>query len=67
MPPEHRRLQEQGSGRTPATESDAALASRTAGGDRLAYAALVKRHLPRVLALTRRMLVSEASAEDAAQ
>jgi RNA polymerase sigma-70 factor, ECF subfamily len=67
VPPEHRRLEEQGSGRTPAAESDAALAARTAGGDRLAYAALVKRHLPRVLALTRRMLVSEASAEDAAQ
>ena len=66
MPPEHRRLDGLGSGRTLAAESVATLA-RTAGGDRLAYAALVKRHLPRVLALARRMLGSEASAEDAAQ
>jgi RNA polymerase sigma-70 factor, ECF subfamily len=50
-----------------AAESDAALAARTARGDRHAYAALVKRHLPRMLALTRRTLGNEASAEDAAQ
>jgi RNA polymerase sigma-70 factor (ECF subfamily) len=43
------------------------LAALAARGDRLAYATLVKRHLPRVMALTRRMLSNEASAEDAAQ
>ncbi len=67
VPPEQRGLDKHGSGRAAAAESDAALTARTAGGDRLAYAALVKRHLPRVLALTRRMLKDEASAEDAAQ
>ncbi len=67
MAPERRELDEARSGGVAAAESDAALAARTAGGDRLAYAALVKRHLPRTLALTRRMLGNDASAEDAAQ
>src|SRR5262245_28120075 len=48
-------------------ESDAALAARVAGGDRLAYTSLVKRHLPRLLSITRRILGSEAAAQDAAQ
>jgi RNA polymerase sigma-70 factor (ECF subfamily) len=56
-----------GDGRAGGAESDAALAARSARGDKLAYAALVNRHLPRVFALTRRMLGNEASAEDAAQ
>jgi len=60
-------LEGHGSGRISAAESDATLAERAAAGDELAYAALVKRHLPRVLALTRRMLGNDASAEDAAQ
>jgi RNA polymerase sigma-70 factor, ECF subfamily len=67
VPPEPTVLDGANSGRVSAAESDAALAARTAGGDRLAYAALVNRHLPRVLALTRRMLGNQASAEDAAQ
>jgi RNA polymerase sigma-70 factor (ECF subfamily) len=60
-------LEEHGSGPIGAAEIDAALIARTASGDRLAYAALVKRHLPRVYAVTRRMLGNEAAAEDAAQ
>jgi RNA polymerase sigma-70 factor (ECF subfamily) len=60
-------LEEHGSGRMGAAESDAALTARAAAGDGLAYAALVKRHLPRVFAVTRRMLGNEAAAEDAAQ
>ena len=60
-------LEGHGSGRVGAAESDAVLAARAAGGDQAAYAALVKRHLPRVLALTRRMLGNDAAAEDAAQ
>ena len=67
MPPERIQLDRASSGRPGAAESDAALAARTAKGDRLAYAALMKRHLPRTLALTRRMLGNDASAEDAAQ
>ena len=58
---------EQGSGALGAPDGDAALAARTAGGDKDAYALLVRRHLPRVLAVTRRMLGSEALAEEAAQ
>ena len=59
--------QRQGSGPLGAPDGDAALAARTASGDRDAYALLVHRHLPRVLAVTRRMLGSEALAEEAAQ
>ncbi len=66
MPPEQKLLEEHGSGRMGA-DSDAVLTARAAGGDRLAYAALVRRHLPRIYALTRRMLGNEAAAEDAAQ
>jgi RNA polymerase sigma-70 factor (ECF subfamily) len=59
--------QEQSSGSPSAPDIEAALVSRAAGGDREAYAALVRRLLPRVLAVTRRMLGSEALAEEAAQ
>jgi RNA polymerase sigma-70 factor (ECF subfamily) len=48
-------------------DEDAALVARVANGDRDAYGVLVRRHLPRVLAVTRRMLGSEALAEEAAQ
>jgi RNA polymerase sigma-70 factor (ECF subfamily) len=48
-------------------DEDTELASRTAKGDRDAYALLVRRHLPRILAVTRRMLGSDALAEEAAQ
>jgi len=48
-------------------DDDAALVLRTADGDRDAYARLVQRHLPRILAVTRRMLGNDARAEDAAQ
>lgn len=54
-------------GRTKVAEDDARLASRAAAGDRLAYAALVTRHLPRILSTCRRMLGNDAAAEDAAQ
>jgi RNA polymerase sigma-70 factor, ECF subfamily len=57
----------QNSGHTPAAEDDNALIARTATGDRLAYASLVRRHLPRLLAVARRMLGSDFHAEDAAQ
>ena len=50
-----------------AAEDDARLAIRAAAGDRLAYAALVKRHLPRLLSTCRRMLGNDAASEDAAQ
>ena len=59
--------QQQGSGPSGAPEGDAALIARTATGDKVAYGLLVRRHLPRVLAVSRRMLGSEALAEEAAQ
>jgi RNA polymerase sigma-70 factor (ECF subfamily) len=59
--------EEQSSGPPSAADIEAALILQTAGGDRNAYAALVRRLLPRVLAVTRRMLGSEALAEEAAQ
>jgi RNA polymerase sigma-70 factor (ECF subfamily) len=62
-----KRLGGRGAGETDAAEGDAPLAARAAKGDKLAYAALVHRHLPRVFALARRMLGNDASAEDAAQ
>jgi RNA polymerase sigma-70 factor (ECF subfamily) len=66
--PEHDLLEgEQGSGALSAVDADIALALRTAGGDRDAYAALVRRHLPRMLAVCRRMLGNDALAEEAAQ
>ena len=55
------------SGPSGVPDGDATLAARTACGDKDAYALLVRRHLPRVLAVTRRMLGSEALAEEAAQ
>ena len=60
-------LEGHGSGPLNAAESDAALIARCACGDRLAYAVLVKRQMPRVFAVTRRMLGNDAAAEDAAQ
>lgn len=57
----------QNSGHNSAAEDDNALIARTASGDRLAYASLVRRHLPRLLAVARRMLGSDLHAEDAAQ
>lgn len=51
---------------TSATD-DISLVQRAAKGDRLAFAALVHRHLPRLLAVSRRMLGNATLAEDAAQ
>ena len=48
-------------------ESDAALMRRVAAGDGAATRLVVSRHLPRVLALARRMLNDAAEAEDVAQ
>lgn len=48
-------------------ESDDALAAKLRGGDATAYRRLVERHLPSVFALAKRMLGSEADAEDAVQ
>jgi RNA polymerase sigma-70 factor (ECF subfamily) len=59
--------QEQGSGPSGVPDGDAVLIAQTACGDKNAYAQLVRRHLPRVLAVARRMLGSEALAEEAAQ
>lgn len=47
--------------------ADASLLARLAAGDRAAFALLVGRHLPSVLATARRMLRDEAEAEDMAQ
>lgn len=55
------------SGPWPEEATDASLLDRVARNDRLAYAALVKRHLPIVLAVARRMLRDDAEAEDVAQ
>ncbi len=66
--PERNLLQrERSSGSIDAVDADVTLAARAAHGDRDAYAALVRRHLPRILAVTRRMLGNEALAEEAAQ
>lgn len=59
--------QQQSSGPSGAPEGDAVLIARSAAGDKVAYGLLVRRHLPRVLAVSRRMLGSEALAEEAAQ
>jgi RNA polymerase sigma-70 factor, ECF subfamily len=67
VPEQNMLLEGQGSGASSVPDGDAALVARTATGDREAYAMLVRRHLPRVLAVTRRMLGSEAVAEEAAQ
>ena len=67
VPERNLRDEEYGSGSVGAVDMDTALAVRTASGDREAYAALVRRHLPRILAVTRRMLGNEALAEEAAQ
>ena len=58
---------QQSCGQDAAPDEDAALALRTAQGDRNAYATLVQRHLSRVLAVSRRMLGNDALAEEAAQ
>jgi RNA polymerase sigma-70 factor (ECF subfamily) len=67
VPGRHLLHEEQSSGAMSAPDIEAALVLRAADGDRDAYAALVRRLLPRVLAVTRRMLGSEALAEEAAQ
>jgi RNA polymerase sigma-70 factor (ECF subfamily) len=67
VPGRHLLHEEQGSGAPVAADIEAALILRTAYGDRDAYAALVRRLLPRVLAVARRMMGSEALAEEAAQ
>lgn len=59
--------QEHCSGRMTTATDDNSLVLRTARGDRLAFAALVHRHLPRLLAVSRRMLGNQTLAEDAAQ
>lgn len=47
--------------------SDDELMRRAGNGDRIAFAALVERHLPRVGAIAARMLASAAEAEDVGQ
>ena len=47
--------------------SDEALMARVAGGDEQAFRALARRHLPRAVALARRILGNGADAEDVAQ
>jgi RNA polymerase sigma-70 factor (ECF subfamily) len=59
--------EERGPGRMTTATDDSSLVSRTVRGDRLAFAALVHRHLPRLLAVARRMLGNPTVAEDAAQ
>jgi len=48
-------------------DPDAELVARVGRGDRAAAAALMARHLPRMLALARRMLSDPAEADDAVQ
>jgi len=48
-------------------DPDAELVARTGRGDRAAAQALMARHLPKLLALTRRMLHDRTEAEDAVQ
>jgi RNA polymerase sigma-70 factor (ECF subfamily) len=52
---------------TLATFSDEDLFEAVSGGDEAAFAALVDRHLPKVLALATRMTGSHAEADDVAQ
>jgi RNA polymerase sigma-70 factor (ECF subfamily) len=47
--------------------SDEALMARVAGGDEQAFRALARRHVPRAVALARRILGNGADAEDVAQ
>lgn len=49
------------------SEDDEVLVRCAAEGDESAYATLVHRHLPRILAVARRMLGEDALAEDVAQ
>ena len=48
-------------------DPDAELVARVGRGDRAAAQALMARHLPKMLALARRMLTDRAEAEDAVQ
>ncbi|MFV3077374.1 RNA polymerase sigma factor [Niveispirillum fermenti] len=48
-------------------ETDEALVARVAAGDRRAYGLLVERHLDRTVTIARRILPSQADAEDVAQ
>ena len=52
---------------TPQPTPDAQLIALVAQGDKAAFSALVKRHLPRAYAIARRTLNSDSEAEDAAQ
>lgn len=61
------RQPERGAGPEDGQGTDAALLARLAAGDKAAFAVLVGRHLPSVLAIARRMLRDEAEAEDMAQ
>src|SRR5499426_2144384 len=49
------------------TEDDSALLARVSAGEMQAFRALMDRHLPTVLAISRRMLRDDAEAEDVAQ
>jgi RNA polymerase sigma-70 factor (ECF subfamily) len=60
-------VRDESSGFVNAPDEDAVLALRTSQGDRAAYAALVRKHSARVMAVTRRMLGNDAHAEEAAQ
>lgn len=48
-------------------DPDAELVARVGRGDRAAAQALMARHLPKMLALARRMLPGQVEAEDAVQ
>lgn len=48
-------------------DPDEDLVSRIGGGDKRAAAELVRRHLPKMVGLGRRMLGDQAEAEDVAQ
>lgn len=66
-PPRRAILQPVDGERDDGTAPDAVLIARYAGGDPAAARALARRHLPRVLAVARRMARDPAEAEDIAQ
>jgi RNA polymerase sigma-70 factor (ECF subfamily) len=65
--PNHRRASQTSTDPTDASLADRSLVERAAGGDRDAFGALVRAHLPRALALARRVLHDDDAAEDAVQ